>query len=277
MSAPLAFLSCSSVSKVFGGPRGTIVEALQDVSFEQGKGEVVALLGPSGCGKSTLLRIVAGLEKATEGVVAVAGQQVIGPGRDRGMVFQSYTAFDWLTVQDNVEFGLKLSLHSRGERRQRAQHFIDLVHLTKFRHAYPATLSGGMKQRLAIARTFANDPDIILMDEPFGALDSETRWVMQELLLSIVRQTKATVLIVTHDLDEAIFLADKIVFLDAHPGRVREQVQVGFSKSAGLQREGLLEEVEYRRLHRHLMGLMRDAVARARTERFAEQAEGVFG
>ena len=276
MSAQPSFLSCQSISKVFGGARGASVEALRDVSFEQARGEVVALLGPSGCGKSTLLRIVAGLETATDGVVTVAGEKVVGPGRDRGMVFQSYTAFDWLTVQENVEFGLKLSGVARAERRERAQHCIDLVHLGKFRDAYPGTLSGGMKQRLAIARTFTNEPDIILMDEPFGALDSETRWIMQELLLSIVQQTKATVLIVTHDLDEAIFLANKIVFLEAHPGRVKEEIVVNLARSGDVQREALLEEPEYRRLHRHLMGLMRDAVVHGRGDSFSESGEGAL-
>lgn len=264
MNSLVPFLSCTSISKVFGDPRKPGVEALRNVSFEQAKGEVVALLGPSGCGKSTLLRIVAGLEKPTQGVVSVADRRVVGPGGDRGMVFQSYTAFDWLTVQQNVEFGLTLAGRGRAERRERAQTFIDLVHLGKFQNAYPSTLSGGMKQRLAIARTFANDPDIILMDEPFGALDSETRWIMQELLLSIVQRTHATVLIVTHDLDEAIFLADKIVFLDAHPGRIKETIKVGIKKTGELRREEAFDDPDYRRLHRHLMGLMRDAVSTGR-------------
>lgn len=261
MIAQTAFLSCSSISKIYGSPHGAHIEAIRDVSFQQARGEVVVLLGPSGCGKSTLLRIVAGLDRATEGMVTVAGEKVVGPGRDRGMVFQSYTAFDWLTVQQNVEFGLKLSAKSLAERRQRSEQFIELVQLSKFRNAYPSMLSGGMKQRLAIARTFANDPDIILMDEPFGALDSETRWIMQELLLSIVQRTNATVLIVTHDLDEAVFLADKIVFLDAHPGRVKELIRVDLKKPDGVHREDLLEDPEYRRLHRHLMGMMREAVS----------------
>jgi NitT/TauT family transport system ATP-binding protein len=239
------------------------VQALASVSFDHHKGEVVALLGPSGCGKSTLLRIVAGLEQASSGEVRVAGETVVGPGRDRGMVFQSYTAFDWLTVRQNVEFGLRISGASLEECHERADRFIRLVHLDKFSDAYPATLSGGMKQRLAIARTFANAPDIILMDEPFGALDSETRWIMQELLLSIVQQTGATVLIVTHDLDEALFLADRIVFLDAHPGRIKEVVDVRLHKSAITQREHLLDSTEYRVLNRHLMQLMRHAVASA--------------
>jgi NitT/TauT family transport system ATP-binding protein len=261
MSAPARFLACDTISKIYGTPRGGQLEAIRGVTFEQAKGEVVALLGPSGCGKSTLLRIVAGLEKATVGNVSVAGERVVGPGRDRGMVFQSYTAFDWLTVRENVEFGLKLAGVPRSERRDEAERFIDFVQLTKFKDAYPAMLSGGMKQRLAIARTFANRPDVILMDEPFGALDSETRWIMQELLLSIVKRTNATVLIVTHDLGEAIFLADKIVFLEAYPGRVKEEIRVEIDRSDGLRREDLLEDGDYRRLSRHLMGIMRNAVS----------------
>lgn len=274
MSSLLPFMSCASVSKSFGGPQGESIEALRAISFDQVRGEVVALLGPSGCGKSTMLRIVAGLETATSGHVSVAGEQIIGPGRDRGMVFQSYTAFDWLTVQENVEFGLTLSGQPHEARSERARHFIDLVKLDRFKDAYPAMLSGGMKQRLAIARTFANNPDMILMDEPFGALDSETRWIMQELLLSIVQRTKATVLIVTHDLDEAIFLADKIVFLDAHPGRVKEQVSIKMGKSRDLSREDMLDDAEYRRLHRHLMGLMREAVSAGKTSQFEDLVEG---
>lgn len=261
MSVPARFLTCESISKIYGSPSGGQLEAIRGVSFEQAKGEVLALVGPSGCGKSTLLRIVAGLDKATVGNVSVAGERVVGPGRDRGMVFQSYTAFDWLTVRENVEFGLRLAGRPAVECREEAERYIDLVQLTKFNDAYPAMLSGGMKQRLAIARTFANRPDVILMDEPFGALDSETRWIMQELLLSIVKRTNATVMIVTHDLDEAIFLADKIVFLDSHPGRVKEEIRVGLDKSEGLRREDLLDNDDYRRLSRHLMGIMRSVVS----------------
>jgi NitT/TauT family transport system ATP-binding protein len=242
------------------------VEALRDVSFDQARGEVVTLLGPSGCGKSTLLRIVAGLETATEGSVTVGGAPVLGPGRDRGMVFQAYTAFDWMTVRQNVEFGLRLRGASATERRVAADRFIALVQLSRFADAFPSTLSGGMKQRLAIARTFANGPDIILMDEPFGALDSETRWAMQELLVSVVKETGATVLLVTHDLEEAIYLADRIVFLAAHPGRVQEIIPVARSWGAAARKEDLIDDPGYRSIHRHLMAAMRRAGTVAEAE-----------
>jgi NitT/TauT family transport system ATP-binding protein len=255
------FLRCQSVGKIFatGKDRKSLI-ALQDVSFDQSRGEVLALLGPSGCGKSTLLRIIAGLVAATTGEVTVDGARVIGPGRDRGLVFQAYTAFDWMTVQQNVEFGMTLYGVAANERRDRANRFIDLVQLTRFRDAYPVSLSGGMKQRLAIARTFANGPDVILMDEPFGALDSETRWIMQELLLSIVRETGATVVIVTHDLEEAIFLADHIVFMASQPGRIHEKIPITFKNGmTNIRKEDLVEMADYRALQKHLMIEMRNA------------------
>lgn len=262
MTAPI-FLNCQNVGKTFPG-RGNLrdVVALRDVSFTLGLGQVVALLGPSGCGKSTLLRMIAGLVAPTAGTITVAGSRVVGPGRDRGLVFQSYTAFDWLTLQDNVAFGLRLNGLGRDAARARALEFLAMVQLNRDPASYPAALSGGMKQRLALARTFANAPDIILLDEPFGALDSETRWVMQELLLSIVRQTGATVLMVTHDLDEALFLADRIVFLAANPGRVLEIIDVPFKASGQTTRkEGLAELPEYRAMQRHLTQAMRHAAA----------------
>lgn len=263
------FLRCAHVGKTFTvGKEQKILVALQDVSFEQSRGDVVALLGPSGCGKSTLLRIIAGLVPATSGEVTIDGARIIGPGRDRGLVFQAYTAFDWMTVQENVEFGMTLNRTSAVERRERANHFIDLVQLSRFRNAYPASLSGGMKQRLAIARTFANQPDVILMDEPFGALDSETRWVMQELLLSIVRQTHATVVIVTHDLEEAIFLSDHIVFMAAHPGRIHETIPIIFKNGlSNIKKEDLVEMTEYRALQKHLMIEMRNATVENHPEK----------
>jgi NitT/TauT family transport system ATP-binding protein len=265
------FLRCAHVGKSFTvGKENKTLMALQDVSFDQSRGDVVALLGPSGCGKSTLLRIMAGLAIATSGEITINGARIIGPGRDRGLVFQAYTAFDWMTVQQNVEFGMALNGTDLQERRERANHFIDLVQLSRFRNAYPASLSGGMKQRLAIARTFANQPDVILMDEPFGALDSETRWVMQELLLSIVRETRATVVIVTHDLEEAIFLSDHIVFMAAHPGRIHEKIPITFkSGMSNIKKEDLVEMVEYRALQKHLMIEMRNASS----EHFVERSE----
>jgi len=222
-------LTATNVSKTFG-KKAKAVEALREVSFSVARNELCILLGPSGCGKSTLLNIVAGLEDPSGGGVSLEGKRIHGPARERGMVFQSYTSFPWLTVFENVEYGMKLNGVPKAERRERAEKFINLVHLTRFRDAYPKTLSGGMKQRVAIARTLANEPDILLMDEPFGALDAETRWHMQEMLLEIVETTHTTILLVTHDIQEAIFLADKIVFLSANPGRLKTILEPDFKK-----------------------------------------------
>lgn len=227
-------LTATNVSKTFGKKTNT-VEALREVSFSVARNELCILLGPSGCGKSTLLNIVAGLEDPSGGGVSLEGKRIHGPARERGMVFQSYTSFPWLTVFENVEYGMKLNGVPKAERRERAEKFIDLVHLTRFRDAYPKTLSGGMKQRVAIARTLANEPDILLMDEPFGALDAETRWHMQEMLLEIVETTHTTILLVTHDIQEAIFLADKIVFLSANPGRLKTILELDFKKGKELK------------------------------------------
>ncbi len=183
----------------------------------------------------------------------------MGPGRDRGMVFQSYTSFAWLTVKENVEYGLKVNGYNRAERRDIAHHFIDRVRLTKFKDAYPDQLSGGMRQRVAIARALANGPEILLMDEPFGALDPETRWQMQELLLDIVCEENMTVLMVTHDVDEALFLADNIVFLSSHPGTVREIIPTPRQgKAKPVTKEDMYEIPEYIDLQKRIMHLMRE-------------------
>lgn len=254
-------LTVENVGKTFPARSGPI-EALRDVSFSVQKNELCVLLGPSGCGKSTLLNIVAGLEYPSTGRMMLAGAEIIGPARERGMVFQSYTSFPWLTVLQNVEYGMKLNGIPPAERRTRALHYIDLVHLGKFRDAYPKTLSGGMKQRVAIARTLANAPEILLMDEPFGALDAETRWHMQEMLLEIIHTTHTTILLVTHDIQEAIFLADRIVFLSAHPGRLKTILDLDFkhgrrpdSKEELIQMDGYLDcEREIVALMRHEAG-----------------------
>jgi NitT/TauT family transport system ATP-binding protein len=255
-------LAVQGVSKSFNLAGGSSVEAVKDMNFDVRAGESCALLGPSGCGKSTVLRMVAGLERPTSGAILLDGVAVEGPGRDRAMVFQSYTSFDWLTVQENVEYGMRINAVPPAQRRERAQHFIELVRLTKFRDAYPKELSGGMKQRVAIARTLANDPAILLMDEPFGALDAETRWHMQELMVRILEASKTTVVIVTHDLEEAIFLADRIVFMTRHPGRVREVMFTEFKRGRRiLNKEDLIESEGFHPLEKHLMQLMRSAVS----------------
>jgi NitT/TauT family transport system ATP-binding protein len=252
-------LSVRNVTKEFRLEAQTIIQAVVDVSFDVLDNELCVLLGPSGCGKSTMLRMVAGLEDPSSGQLALDGDEILGPGRDRGMVFQSYTSFDWLSVQENVEYGMRLNGVKKAERRERASHFIDLVNLTRFKNAFPSQLSGGMKQRVAIARTLANDPAILLMDEPFGALDAETRWTMQELLIGIVESSQTTVLMVTHDIEEAIFLADRIIFMKSHPGRIRENILTEFKPGERIaDKEVVIGLPGYVEMERHVMHMMRE-------------------
>jgi len=219
-------LEVRNLSKVFRS-NGKAVTALHEVNFSVHRREFVTVIGPSGCGKSTLIRILAGLESETSGQVLLDGQPVHGPGPDRGMVFQGYTLFPWLTVKKNVMFGLLAQGdHSQATAESEALQWIDLVGLNKFVDAYPNQLSGGMKQRVAIARALANKPRILLMDEPFGALDAQTRCKMQSYLLEIWRNIDITILFITHDLDEAVLLADRILVLKAHPGEVQELIEV---------------------------------------------------
>ncbi|KVG57385.1 ABC transporter ATP-binding protein [Burkholderia territorii] len=218
-------LDVRHVGKRFATPQGECV-ALDDISFRTHRREFVCVIGPSGCGKSTLIRILAGLDAQTSGEVLLDGKPVQGPGADRGMVFQGYTLFPWLTVKKNVMFGLQMNGSSGSQAEREALQWLDLVGLTRFADVYPHQLSGGMKQRVAIARALANRPRILLMDEPFGALDAQTRARMQTHLLDIWRNIDVTILFITHDLDEAIFLADRILVLKANPGGVQELIEV---------------------------------------------------
>ncbi|TDV16640.1 ABC transporter ATP-binding protein [Paraburkholderia caballeronis] len=227
-------LEVRGLGKRFVTPQGEHT-ALHDVSFTTHRREFVCVIGPSGCGKSTLIRILAGLETQTEGDVLVNGNAVRGPGADRGMVFQGYTLFPWLTVKKNVMFGLRMNGQGAGEAEREAMQWLDLVGLEAFANAYPHQLSGGMKQRVAIARALANRPKILLMDEPFGALDAQTRAKMQTHLLDIWRNVDITVLFITHDLDEAIFLADRILVLKANPGEVQELIEVPVPRPRGYE------------------------------------------
>ena len=208
---------------VHGGPP---TEALVPISLRVADNDFITILGPSGCGKSTLLRIVAGLDAPTAGRVLLDGAPVTGPGVDRGMVFQSYTLFPWLTVRENVCFGLRERGMPPARQQETARYWLDKVGLTGFERHYPKMLSGGMQQRTAIARALANDPKILLLDEPFGALDNQTRSLMQELLLSIWESDRKTVLFVTHDIEEAIFMASRVVVMSARPGRIKADVPV---------------------------------------------------
>ncbi len=222
-------LRVNNLGKTFDSVKGA-VQALKQVSFEVHRREFVSIIGPSGCGKSTLIRILAGLEEHSAGEILLDGREVNGPGPERGMVFQGYTLFPWLTVLKNVMFGLEVSATSNGitgnTKEQEARDWIKMVGLTDFADSYPHELSGGMKQRVAIARALANRPRILLMDEPFGALDAQTRAKMQSYLLQIWKNVDVTIIFITHDLDEAIYLSDRIVVLKANPGEIQEIIEV---------------------------------------------------
>jgi ABC-type nitrate/sulfonate/bicarbonate transport system ATPase subunit len=235
--------------------RGDTVTALEGISFEVRDREFAVLVGTSGCGKSTILRLVAGLTRPTAGRVLVDSRAVGGPGADRGMVFQSYTLFPWLTVQQNVEFGPRLRGMPAGERAALARRYLAQVGLEGFERVYPKELSGGMMQRVAIARALANDPAVLLMDEPFGALDAQTRALMGELLLKVWGETEKTVLFVTHDIEEAIFLGDRVLVMTARPGRIREEVPVPLPRPRSMD---VLTSPEFVALKRRVMDLIRD-------------------
>lgn len=217
-------LSIRHLGKRFGNGDAATV-ALQDVSFDVHRREFISVIGPSGCGKSTLIRIVAGLDEATGGQVLLDGVEVVGPGPDRGMVFQGYTLFPWLTVKGNVMFGLQVGGKSARTAEAEAHQWLEMVGLDEFADAYPHELSGGMKQRVAIARALANGPRILIMDEPFGALDAQTRAQMQSYLLQIWKNVDVTILFITHDLEEAAYLSDRILVMGSHPGRVVELIE----------------------------------------------------
>ena len=223
----MSTLSIQGVGRTYPGVNGgTPTLALQPTDLEVAHNDFITILGPSGCGKSTLLRIVAGLDTPTLGRVLLDGQPVTGPGADRGMVFQSYTLFPWLTVRENICFGLREKGMAEPAQAEIAARFIAEVGLAGFEAHFPKQLSGGMQQRVALARALANDPKILLLDEPFGALDNQTRALMQELLLSIWELHRKTVLFVTHDIDEAIFMANRCAVFSARPGRIKNELQI---------------------------------------------------
>jgi ABC-type nitrate/sulfonate/bicarbonate transport system ATPase subunit len=237
--------------------QGNRTEAVREVSFDvydkPDSGEIIVFLGPSGCGKSTILKAVAGLLPPTEGAVLVDGQEISDVGRDRGMVFQAYTSFGWLTVRQNVEYGLKLQGVGKAERRKVSDKFLQSVGLADFAERYPKDLSGGMKQRVAIARTLVNNPRVVLMDEPFGALDPQTRWGMQSLLLDVSRAENNTILFVTHDVSEAVYLADTIYLLSARPARILHQVDV---PAFPVHDMALKSATEFRAVEKQLLDLI---------------------
>ena len=250
-----ARLKVDNVSLRYQSPKGDTFTALDRVSFEVPDQQFAVIVGPSGCGKSSLLYLTAGLNEPTEGEIYVGGQKVDGPGADRGMVFQGYTLFPWLTVRQNIEFGLKRRKLPQDEIRTIVEFYLNEVGLAKFAEHYPKQLSGGMMQRVAIARALANDPQILLMDEPFGALDSQTRLQMQQLLLQVWGNSKKTVVFVTHDIDEAILLADRIYVMGARPGRIKEILDVPIERPRTLD---VVMEPEFIRMKRHILGLLHD-------------------
>jgi NitT/TauT family transport system ATP-binding protein len=256
-------IAIDKVSHVYRPPRGRPVLALEDVSLEVHNREFLALLGPSGCGKSTLLYLIGGFLPIERGAIAVNGKPVAAPGPDRGIVFQHFALFPWKTVRANITYGLERQSMPREERERRAQSCIDLVGLTGFEDSYPSQLSGGMKQRTALARTLAFDPSILLMDEPFGALDAQTRHLMQSELLRIWRRTPKTVIFVTHDVQEAVYLADRVAVMSARPGRIKTIVDTQFEKNDA----GLFKAKEFVDKVDELWNLVRDEAIKAQEAR----------
>jgi NitT/TauT family transport system ATP-binding protein len=258
-------ITIKNVNRSFASQTGDRIDALQNINFEiedayskEGRdiGEFRVLLGPSGCGKSTLLRLIAGLDRPDDGEILVNEQPVHKPGKDRGMVFQKYTSFPWLSVADNIGYGLKINGVPSEKRKETVAQLIRDIGLAGFENAYPETLSGGMQQRVAIARTLALRPSVILMDEPFGALDAQTRSEMQQLLLKVWDETASTILFVTHDVEEAIYLADRIFIMSAHPGTIIEDVQVPFDRPRDLS---LKQRNEFHELQNYVLGCLRRA------------------
>ncbi|MDQ9130208.1 ABC transporter ATP-binding protein [Serratia fonticola] len=245
-------IEINQVSLSFPAKLGT-QRVLEDISLTLENGEFVVLLGPSGCGKSTILNLIAGFERPQCGSILCQGSPVAAPGPDRGMVFQQANLFPWLTVRDNVSFGPRMQGATQEHVQPETQKFLKLVGLQGFEDHYPWQLSGGMKQRAAMARAWLPNPDVLLMDEPFGALDAQTRLMMQELLLSAWQQTGTTILFVTHDVEEALFLADRILIMSAHPGCIVDEIRLPFGRQRDIetlaQAEGY-SEIKQRVLHR---------------------------
>ncbi|WP_433740508.1 ABC transporter ATP-binding protein [Pseudomonas putida] len=253
-------LQVDKVSLRYQKPDGSTFTALEQVSFDVPDQQFAVLVGPSGCGKSSLLYLTAGLAEPTSGEIYVGGQQVQGPGADRGMVFQSYTLFPWLTVRQNVEFGLKRRGMPAAQRKDIVDYYVNEVGLSTFADHYAKQLSGGMMQRVAIARALANDPQILLMDEPFGALDSQTRLQMQQLLLRVWGNSKKTVLFVTHDIDEAILLGDRVYVMGARPGRIKQILDVPIERPRSLD---MVMERSFIEMKRNIFGLLHDELEEA--------------
>jgi NitT/TauT family transport system ATP-binding protein len=269
MATDRGFIEFHEVTKEFRDPRGRAIEVVLSLSLSIAKGEFVVFVGPSGCGKTTVMRMVGGLETPTTGAITLQGAEITGPSREKGMVFQSYSSFPWLTVLGNVRFGLKYRPDlSVAEKDRIARHYLELVKLAPFADFYVNLISGGMRQRVAIARTLAADPLVLLMDEPFGALDALTRARLQQQLLELQKTERKTVIFVTHDVDEAVFLADRIVVFSARPARVLRDLRV----SAELPAERTLDIQEtpaFRKLRHEVLALIRDEEERTEAAELA--------
>ncbi|MYT22449.1 ATP-binding cassette domain-containing protein [Streptomyces sp. SID7760] len=248
-----------------GAPGGGAFTALDGVDLEIGAGEFVVVVGPSGCGKSTLLDLLGGLARPTSGRILLDGEPVTGPGLDRGIVFQQYALLPWRTALGNIEFGLEATGVPRRERKERAREFLDLVGLAGFEDRHPHELSGGMRQRVAIARSLAYDPDVLLMDEPFAALDAQTRESLQDELRRIWQRTGKTVVFITHGIEEAVYLGQRVAVMTSRPGRIKETVPVSFGdRATGAGGEELRSSPEFARYRHEIWTLLHDEVARAR-------------
>ncbi|TFL14540.1 ABC transporter ATP-binding protein [Pusillimonas caeni] len=254
------YLKAQGISKTFMRNNQAVV-ALEDFDLSIAEGEFVSIVGPSGCGKSTFLHIVGGFEPRTGGSITLAGKAVSRPGPDRGMLFQDYALFPWRTVLSNVTWALEVKGMSKAEREQRARKYIDMVGLSRFEGAYPAELSGGMKQRVALARTLVYEPQILLMDEPFGALDAQTRELMQEELTDIWQADRRTVLFVTHDIEEALYLSDRVIVFTARPGRIKADIRIELPRP---RHAHIRKTPEFMNYHTQIWDMLRDEVLRAR-------------
>ena len=254
----MARIDVRDLTKTFRAIKGETVEALSDLSFAVGENEFVSIVGPSGCGKSTLLYIIAGFIAPTRGEVLIDHRTVREPGPDRGIVFQEYALFPWRTVQDNIKYGLEEKGIPRGEADQIVLKYLRLMGLEGFQHKYPKELSGGMKQRVALARTLAYDPGVLLMDEPFGALDAQTRELQQDELLAIWREKRKTVLFVTHSVEEAVYLSERVVIMTARPGRIKSIVEIALDRSRS--REDIVTSPEFSRLRNQVWLEVREEV-----------------
>ncbi|MHB1229030.1 MAG: ABC transporter ATP-binding protein [Halothiobacillus sp.] len=246
--------------KVTFGQKGNLVEAVSGISIHINPGEFVSIVGPSGCGKSTLLNAVAGFVKPSSGKLLLDGQEIKGPGADRGMVFQQYSLFPWMSVRKNVEFGLKMAGKGRSECESAARTLLGLAGLLAFENHYPDQLSGGMRQRVGIVRALATSPQVLLMDEPFGALDAQTRVVMQEILTNMWQRFRLSVLFITHDIDESIFLSDRLYVMTARPGKIKAEIEIPLPRPRVPE---MADSPEFLKLRQELHTLIREESLRA--------------